>query len=358
MPSVYADMAAAIAASVDGDTARAAAGTYTGPNNRNLNPGGLNPYIIEGETGDPTDVIFDSQSVSGTKFISFGSGESRNVILKDLTIENNYETAGYAGAIAIGWNKADPIIRNCIIQDNQAMHNPFGTGGAIRIASSSGPLIEDCIIQNNSARYNVGGICCLTGSATIEINNCLIIGNDAGSNNGGGIYVAGAVTVVVRNTTISDNVAGGFGGGVHCENVSAVVDLYDCIIWGNSASTGDELNEVSGTLTLHYCCYQNEAGDVGGTPTFNNCITTDPEWIGGGDYHLNSDADVGTDSPCIDAGSDTAANLGLDTYTTRTDSVIDQGQVDIGYHYPDGVPPPSGVVRPFGNVNYLGGGVR
>ena len=37
-------------------------------------------------------------------------------------------------------------------------------------------------------------------------------------------------------------------------------------------------------------------------------------------------------SPCVDAGSDTAANLGLDTLTTRTDATPDAGIVDMGYH--------------------------
>lgn len=40
------------------------------------------------------------------------------------------------------------------------------------------------------------------------------------------------------------------------------------------------------------------------------------------------------DSPCVDTGSDTAANLGTDESTTRTDQVEDVGTVDMGYHYP------------------------
>ena len=39
-------------------------------------------------------------------------------------------------------------------------------------------------------------------------------------------------------------------------------------------------------------------------------------------------------SPCVDAGSDTAENLGLDMLTTRTDQATDEGVVDMGYHYP------------------------
>ena len=40
------------------------------------------------------------------------------------------------------------------------------------------------------------------------------------------------------------------------------------------------------------------------------------------------------DSPCIDAGSDLAVNLGLDELTTRRDEIGDAGIVDMGYHYP------------------------
>ena len=39
------------------------------------------------------------------------------------------------------------------------------------------------------------------------------------------------------------------------------------------------------------------------------------------------------DSPCVDAGSDTAVNLGVDHHTTRTDKLGDEGIVDMGYHY-------------------------
>ena len=71
-------------------------------------------------------------------------------------------------------------------------------------------------------------------------------------------------------------------------------------------------------------------------------ISEDPHFLAG--YYLSQTA-AGQlfDSPCVDAGSDLAANLGLDTYTTRTDSFPDTYDpnnpdpcsvvVDMGYHY-------------------------
>jgi hypothetical protein len=54
------------------------------------------------------------------------------------------------------------------------------------------------------------------------------------------------------------------------------------------------------------------------------------------DGYLLSQTEAGQeeDSPCVDAGSDLAINLGLNRYTTRTDRIFDKGIVDMGYHYP------------------------
>ena len=59
------------------------------------------------------------------------------------------------------------------------------------------------------------------------------------------------------------------------------------------------------------------------------------------------------DSPCVDSGSDTAANLGLDSRATRTDHVGDTGTVDMGYHSPRCAPGLPGDVDGNGVVDGL-----
>jgi hypothetical protein len=100
----------------------------------------------------------------------------------------------------------------------------------------------------------------------------------------------------------------------------------DSILWDN---TGDD--DISGgSYTVTYTCIQQAVSGTGN-------IHSDPRFVTGpeGDYYLSQiAAGQASDSPCVDAGSDTAAALGLDVYTTRTDYVGDANAVDMGYHYP------------------------
>ncbi len=68
--------------------------------------------------------------------------------------------------------------------------------------------------------------------------------------------------------------------------------------------------------------------------TYNLRIDDDPCFIAG--YYLSQiAAGQSVNSPCVDSGSAdaNAPSIGLDTYTTRTDSITDAGIVDMGYHY-------------------------
>jgi hypothetical protein len=128
------------------------------------------------------------------------------------------------------------------------------------------------------------------------------------------------------NCTISGNTAGDTGGGLCCVLDSSPT-LTNCILNNNSPA---EVHVFSGELVLTYCNVE------GGWPGEGN-IDADPLFAAGpgGCFYLSQTA-AGQpfDSPCVDAGSDTAANLGLDALTTRRDEMTDTGTVDMGYHYP------------------------
>ncbi|MFB3050485.1 MAG: hypothetical protein ACE1Z0_00705, partial [Acidimicrobiia bacterium] len=127
----------------------------------------------------------------------------------------------------------------------------------------------------------------------------------------------GAGGHVFRNNTFAGTMNFALEGG------NATNLFEDNIFWTSSI-------QDTGLGTFNYNDYNSAAlpgtGNISSDPLFVNAV--------GNDYHLSHlAAGQGADSPAIDAGSDTATNLGLDTRTTRTDNVTDTGTVDLGYHY-------------------------
>ena len=147
--------------------------------------------------------------------------------------DDEYEYNG--SGIYIG-NGSSPIIRNCIIQENQA----FGMGGGLYIDNDSHPTIENCIIRFNESQEA----------------------------NGGGIYIGNGSSPIIKDCLISDNQAYGKGGGMYIGNNSQPV-VNDCIIRSNeSQDEGGGIAIFSGALnTLNFqnlIIEQNQAYSFGG----------------------------------------------------------------------------------------------
>jgi predicted outer membrane repeat protein len=200
--------------------------------------------------------------------------------------------------------------------------------------------VRDCVVTGNSSTGDGGGICARE-SSEMTLTNCLIAGNTGGGK-GGGIF-CGVSKITISNTTLEGNSASNFGGGIML-SWGSQGPISDSILWGNSAAQGGQIalkaTAEPSTLWVSYCDVQGgqsgayvEAGCTLGWGDGN--INSDPLFVTGpsGDHYLSQTASgQAFDSPCVDTGSDTAANLGLDEYTTRTDGTPDAGQVDMGYH--------------------------
>jgi len=107
-------------------------------------------------------------------------------------------------------------------------------------------------------------------------------------------------------------------------NYSSSPTLNNCIVWGNSTTTGMDGQQfyLDGAATaLNYCCYANGTNDVtminGGTFTdTNNNITTNPKFVDpAGDFRIHGN------SPCV--------NTGFNDYFTFVDSVDIRGEARI-----------------------------
>ncbi|HUT04168.1 MAG TPA: right-handed parallel beta-helix repeat-containing protein [bacterium] len=340
----------AIDAAVDGDTIVVDPGTYY----ENVRFDGKNIAL---RSLDPQDeqvvasTIIDGRWASSV--VTFAGTEDETCVLSGFTITRGNSASGYGGGILGGDTWPDPAytraeISNCTISGNSyggltACNGPisnctisansgayagglYDCDGTISNCTISGNpaggleycdgTITNCIVWGNEADYAGGGLYDCDGT----ISNCTISGNTAKWAGGGLIYCDGTIT----NCTISANSAAGCGGGLcYCYGT-----ITNCIVWGNEAPEGPELFDCDAAIT--YSCIRGWTGGGEGN------ISEDPLFATGplGDYYLSCrEAGQAADSPCIDAGSDTAETLGLDKFTTRTDGVPDTGIVDMGYHY-------------------------
>ena len=229
------------------------------------------------------------------------------------------------------------ILTNCTFSDNSATDY----GGGVMIAQGS-PMLTNCTFTNNSASKG-GGILTYAGYPTPILTNCIFNANSALTDGGGFCYGHSAPTLT--NCTFIANFADGDGGGICSFGSENILTVTNCILWSNTANEGPQIalkSILESTMIIDYSCVQGGELDVytKNNPNLdwdeNSNIDGDPCFVSGrlGDYYLSqTGAGQGTDSPCVDAGSDTAANLGMDIFTTRTDQVIDTGAVDMGYHY-------------------------
>jgi len=128
---------------------------------------------------------------------------------------------------------------------------------------------------------------------------------------------------------------GAGGDGIYAENSAVTLtnniialNLYGLRVTGAITATISN-NDVWGNITADYSGLPDPTGSQGN-------IKLDPRFVAGplGSYYLSQTAaGQSVNSPCVDAGSASAASLGLDQLTTRTDVKVDQGIVDLGYHY-------------------------
>lgn len=244
---------------------------------------------------------------STTSGVTIKDAGQTNVLLKDLTIENNEGKKG--GGVHIE-NSQDVTIDHCIIRDNKTTEvgdgnlahghtASTGAGGGVYI-SNSGVTIRDSLIQSNTGTRG-GGVYVEKGS-TVDVKDSNIDNNIATeipsdsptSNNGlgGGIYSYDS-TLTVTGGTISGNEAkgsvalirynedgelsysglGNGGGGICAVGKESDVTLDGVTVTGNKATSnnsahlgaGGGIEAQGGSLTVkNSTISNNEARGNGG----------------------------------------------------------------------------------------------
>ncbi len=335
-------------------TVLVAPGTYCGPDNTDLDPGDKSLRIASVSSPEMT-VIHGNDTA---RCFNMSSGWTT---IRGFTIRNGY-TTGQGGGIYCA--NADSVsVRHCIVKDCSAGNDAgaiccFQTplamdscvvtdntsgdyGGAVYIYNAGPATFTDSVFYANDA-VTAGGAVALNISPNSVFSNCLFYDNNTtgASSNGGALYGADVNNLSVKSCTFTGNSSDDSGGSCYFTS-SGSVTVLDSIMYGSTSLNSSFANELytSISCTMDYCDTRfgnaNTYG-YGGTLTLTHCIEDNPIFAYGpsGSYYLSALAAGQThDSPCINAGSDTAVNLGLSGRTTRTDRVLDTGTADIGYHY-------------------------
>lgn len=242
--------------------------------------------IPAGVTLRGSDIFQTAVSVNAAK-TAFLLNAAQGATLENLTVTGLGDAGDNVHAISVTGG-GSPLIRNVRLQGND---NRRGNGYQMNVASAS-PTFRNCLVAGNASGYMVR----ITGTAPAPVfENCTFAGN--WSNNGGFQRDAGTPTV------------------------------RDCVFWRNRY-------DLSGITTANSVVSNNlvSSGAFNGT---NGCFQADPGYVGG--YFLpQTAAGQAADSPALNAGTRTAAEAGLDGFTTRTDGLGDGGMVDLGFHLPGG----------------------
>ena len=304
-----------------------------------LKPGHIMGYFYYGHGG----AIFSRDS----------TGEISNNILK-----GNFAFLG--GAI---YNKSGGAI---LLSNNLIVYNEAIIGGGLFLDINSQMTISNTTIANNQtvftwsfeSRRKAGGI--YGWHSHLTISNSIIWGNYDLTSPSWFFVIADdtELPAVIYSDIWRPSAAGPWAG---TGNINADPYFIGPIFFDTSTAEGTtdsfpvanaSIYKVNDVLRIDYVWEPRiVTGISGNTITvdygFSNNIpagTRIQNWgpLAVDDYfefvynhHLSQVASgQSVTSPCVNKGSNTAANLGLNTRTTRTDKAIDAGSVDMGYHYP------------------------
>jgi hypothetical protein len=320
----YTSLQSALSAAVSGNEIWVAAGTYkpTTDADRTISfvmKAGV--AIYSGFTGtetsqDQRNWVTNQTILSGDIGIQGdNSDNSYHVVVgvTDATLDGFKITGGNAnradglynyGGGMFNFYFGSPTITNCTFSGNSANYG----GGMSNYVGS--PTITNCTFSGNSApagEYPGCGGGMYNNSSIPTITNCTFSGNSA--NYGGGMFNYYGGSPTITNCTFSGNSAD-YGGGMDNGNVSNPT-INNCILWGNTAPYGPQIyNFDNSNPNITYSDVQ------GGWPGTGN-INRVPLFIGPSNLRLQPN------SPCIDAGDNSAVPTGVTTDLAGNPRFID-----------------------------------
>ncbi|MBT3231711.1 MAG: T9SS type A sorting domain-containing protein [Calditrichaeota bacterium] len=307
--------------------------------------------IINGLGEENTGITMESScELSGFTFQRFAANAivingKDDFNINNCLIERNTNDDSTRSAVRITGDCDRGIIKYCTFRNNST---PYG--GAMSIVNNAEITLESCWFLNNSAD-NEGGAIYISIGGDADIFNCLFTGNEAYLNGGAIAATLAGVTINIDFTNFLSNSAEMNWGGAIYKDGSPQINVHNCILWDNTADYGTQIATRDDPerlrLDLTHCIVEDGDGDgQNGNWLGEDMILEqvryergqrDPLW--GPDNYFQR-----AESVSLDAGSDTAEELGMLNFTTRVDLAPDEGVADIGYHYDLDLFPPIGIL--------------
>jgi len=326
-------------------------------------------------------------------YTTFGGGircENSSPALDNLTISNNVAT--FTGGGLLCWGNSSLSLDSVNVIGNTTV---MGGGGGIYCYDNSSPCLNDVIISNNTSEQSGAGICCGDNSSARLTN--VTISNNTSNENAGAISCGGNSNLILTNVTISNNTGCGFycgnaspelvnviitentgynGGAIECYSNSNVnlrnvlinennanqfsngiycdhanVDLVNATISRNNSSNADAggIYTRFSNVSLVNCILWNEGHEIWLEDPESNATVTYSDiqggWTGEGNIDAeplfanpgNSNFQLTTGSPCIDAGIPDTTGLNLPPFDLDGNPRIYNGIIDMGAYEWQGV---------------------
>ena len=239
--------------------------------------------------------------------------------------QNHFElnsAAQFGGAIFA--DDSDLILNGGTFLGNYANYGGgIATQGSVSCSFSNIRILGN---ESNSSASSSGGFAYFnTGSTGSTFVNCVISRNK--SNGRGGVYRPKGATRFV-NCSIVGNQAGTEGGVAILFSGDSIA-LANSIMWGNTATTGNEIFVNSGDASANYSLFNpsQSSGIISGS----NNLNTDPLFTDadGADNIAGTEDDdlsLQSGSPAIDAASSSVANYP----STDLAGIARSGAPDVG----------------------------
>lgn len=241
----FVDIWGALTASVTGDTILVAPGTYTGLQNKSLNPSGKNIVFLAGGDGS-TPVTIDCEG-EWRAFV-FQSGEDASTLVRGFTIINGDETGG-GGIKASG---ASPTIEDCTFLDCDG-----GTSGGALYLYASTSTVSGCIFRGNTASASGGAVYTYQTGATVT--GCLFDENTVTGGTGGGsaLYFNSGSEAVSLCTFVENNL-----DQILVYSSGSDVSISNCVIANSTEGRSVGINAAGVAMVTHCVLFGNAGGDT------------------------------------------------------------------------------------------------